>query len=150
VLLAVQAEAHLVRSRADILYLFSTFGINDGPHYQYRLTSALRECRGPLRLPAPAPSLANGSSPAPQSPANASAPEAAARVAAPDAASAAGQTSGTASTADDAQKAVTPDSVMAELVALLSHKDNKASGQVADTDRDYLRTSCLYVQARLF
>ena len=97
------------------------------------LTLALWKCRGPLRLPTPAPSLANGSTPAPlQSPANASAPDVTASAPAPDAPSAAGQTDSTASTADGARKAATPpESVMAELVALLSHKDNKASGPPA-------------------
>jgi len=108
----------------------------------HRLTAASWACRGALRLPTPAPSLANGSTlAAPQPPATTSPAEAAVSAPALDAPSAAGKTNGTLEAAEEVQKTATPDSVMAELVALLAHKDNKASDRPFCMPLDCLRTS---------
>ena len=98
-------------------------------HHVYQLIPALWKCRGPLRLPTPGSSLSNGSAPAPlQSPADAIPAEAAGSTAGTGD-TAVAESNGKSGPADDAQKAATPDSIVAELVALLSHKDNKASGR---------------------
>ena len=88
--------------------------------------------RAPLRLPSPpqtvsSPDGGSGLTPS-QRPAGASPPTAAIGAAAPaDAGNgAAADTNGGPEAGEDGSKLVPPSSVIAELVALLSHKDNKA------------------------